>query len=241
MKDEQVCQAAGAVDVVKVEHGADPRTEVLLVESATTLPATLLISRLPTERMASDWATIAETLRNKENGRETSSDLVLRPGGVVDKVSSAAVEQYAEPVSTLPSERMAAGMPGPSSADIAEIRRLDPTNRENWTPTYRGDFSGWTFELSPPVRTQCRFRFLTFRSPSDGNRLRTSPLYPSRDHLFGHAAHMINVRVGGFAVPVICGPSGRSAANFTQVRGDAAKWMIYTSYQLAGLPVPFSA
>jgi hypothetical protein len=92
----------------------------------------------------------------------------------------------------------------------------------------------------PPFRSQGWFKFLVFRNPSDGNRLRTAPLYPNRDHLFGHVPHMITARVGGYEIPVICGPAGRAAVDFRQARGDAAKWMIYTSYQLAGLAAPFS-
>lgn len=199
-------------------------------------------SRLPTQRMASatSWDTIVETLRNKENGRTTSTDLVVRPGGGVDLVASGTTESLSEPVSTLEPERMAATMVGPSTTDVEEIRRLDPNNVERWTPCQQGDFSGWTFEMVPPFASQGRFKFLVFRSPSDGNRLRISPLRPTFDHLFGHAPHMINVRLGGHVVPVICGPGGRAATNFTAARGYTAKWMIYTSYRLAGRPASFS-
>lgn len=198
-------------------------------------------SRLPTERMAADWDTIADTLRTKENGLAPSVDLELRPGGAVTVVPAQPGGGTVErPVSTLPAERMAATMAGPSPSDVEEIRRLDPTNCENWTPEQRGEFAGWTFELAPPFGAQGRFKFLVFRSPSDGNRLRISPLYPNYDDLYGHDPHMINVRLGGYVVPVICGPNGRASADFTQARGDAAKWMIYTSYRMAGLPAPFS-
>lgn len=231
--------------VVYTELGEDARL-IALTEDLTAPgknPAAVgTPSRLPTQRMASaaSWDTIAETLRGKENGRTTSADLVVRPGGGVELVPAGATERSAEPVSTLEPERMAATMVGPSSADVAEIRRLDPHNVERWTPRQQGGFSGWTFEMVPPFASQGRFKFLVFRSPSDGNRLRISPLYPTYDHLFGHAPHMINVRLGGHVVPVICGPGGRAAADFTAARGYAAKWMIYTSYRLAGRPAPFS-
>lgn len=199
------------------------------------------VSRLPTERMAADWDTITSTLRNKEEGLAPSVDLELRPGGAVTLVPAGRDEGVVErPVSTLPTERMAAAMAGPSAGDAQEIRQLDPTNCENWSPEHRGEFAGWTFELTPPFAAQSRFKFLVFRSPSDGNRLRISPLHPNYDHLFGHDSHMVNVRLGGYVVPVICGPNGRAASDFTQARGDAAKWMIYTSYRLAGQPAPFS-
>ena len=223
-----------------VSDGADglvPTADPGETETVAAVKRTRL-SRLPTERMAADWDTITTTLRNKEEGLAPSVDLELRPGGNVAVVQAGtAVER---PVSTLPTERMAAAMLGPSTSDVEEIRELDPTNCENWTPEQRGEFSGWTFELEPPFATQGHFRFLVFRSPSDGNRLRISPLYPNYDDLFGHDAHMINVRLGGYVVPVICGPNGRAAADFTQARGDAAKWMIYTSYRLAGQRAPFS-
>jgi hypothetical protein len=199
-------------------------------------------SRLPTQRMAAaaSWDTILTALRDKENGRTTSTDLVVRPGGGVDLVASGTTERHSEPVSTLEPDRMAATMVGPSVADAEEIRRLDPHNVERWTPRQEGEFSGWMFEMVPPFASQGRFKFLVFRSPSDGNRLRISPLRPTYDHLFGHGPHMINVRLGGHVVPVICGPGGRAAANFTVARGYAAKWMIYASYRLAGRPAPFS-
>jgi hypothetical protein len=219
--------------VARAEHSSAPQGS----------PGTVGVpSRLPIQRMAAgaSWDTIAETLRDKENGRTTPTDLVVRPGGGIVMVPAGATERLADPVSTLEPERMAATMLGPSSADVEEIRRLDPNNEEHWTPRQQGDFSGWTFEMTPPFASQGRFKFLVFRSPSDGNQLRISPLRPKYDHLFGHGPHMINVRLGGHVVPVICGPGGRAATNFTIARGHTVKWMIYASYRLAGRPAPFS-
>src|SRR4051794_20071580 len=65
-------------------------------------------SRLPTQRMAAaaSWDTIVTALRDKENGRTASTDLVVRPGGGVDLVASGTTERHSEPVSTLEPERM---------------------------------------------------------------------------------------------------------------------------------------
>ncbi|MGE3288172.1 MAG: hypothetical protein AB7J32_19020 [Pseudonocardia sp.] len=202
-------------------------------------PPPVVLSALPRERMAAgdNWATIMETLRAQESGRRTPTDIVVEPGGRLTQVSAERVE---ESFSKLPPERMAAVNVGPSSADAAEISALDPANVECWTPVWHEDFGGWTFEMTPPIHGQRRFKFLVFRSPSDGNALRISPLYPDLDSQYGHEPHMITARMGGEDVPVICGPAGRAARTFADARGDAAKWMVYTSYRMAGLRPPFS-
>ena len=92
------------------------------------------------------------------------------------------------------------------------------------------------------IGNQNTFReYVTVHSAtSDGNALRISPLYPDLDSQYGHEPHMITARMGGEDVPVICGPAGRAARTFADARGDAAKWMVYTSYRMAGLRPPYS-
>lgn len=152
-----------------------------------------------------------KTLHAQESGVRTRTDVIVEPGGRLSEIPAGPVD-HREALSRLPQERMAARNTGPSSADAAEISRLDPDNVECWTPVRHGGFGGWTFELSLPVRGQRRFKFLVFRSPSDGNALRISPLYPNLDAHYGHEPHMITARLGGEDVPVICGPAGRPPA-----------------------------
>jgi hypothetical protein len=86
--------------------------------------------------------------------------------------------------------------------------------------------------MTPPIRGQRRFKFLVFRSPSDGNALRIAPVHPHVGPACGHEPRTITVRLGGQEVPVI----RASAHNFACARGDAVRWMVYMSYRLAGLP-----
>lgn len=231
------CTETGPADT-PTQAPALPPTLVELVP----LTAAEVLSVLPTERMAAgeDWATIVATLRAQESGRATPTDIVVRPGGALGQVPAGLTTEHGHTVSKLPQERMATVVPGPTATDAEEISLLDPSNIECWTPVWRGGFGAWTFEMVPPIRGQLRFTFLVFRSPSDGNALRISPLYPNLDDEFGHEPHMITVRLGGERVPVICGPGGRAARTFAEVRGDAAKWMVFQSYRLAGLRPPFS-
>lgn len=225
----------------EVVHTAPAPVEDHAPPAVELAPPPNTLSTLPRERMAAgdDWATIVQTLRAQESGRRTATDIVVQPGGRLSQVPAVSAEE-GEALSKLPEERMATANVGPVAADVEEISRLDPDNVECWTPVWHGAFGGWTFEMTPPIRGQRRFKFLVFRSPSDGMALRISPLRPNLDTQYGHTPHMITARLGGEDVPVICGPAGRPARSFADARGDAAKWMIYTSYRRAGLRPPFS-
>jgi len=188
---------------------------------------------------ATSWDEIAHALRSAEQGSPGGTDVELRPGGQLVLV----YEEHrleAQPLSRLPQDRMAATNAGPSSADVAVLRRLDPANMESWTPMETDLVSGWMFQMTPPVPGQAQFVFLAFRSPSDANAFRIAVLEPDMDAEFGHKPHMIRVHVGGRKIPVICGPEGRPARDLAEVRTHAAKWMAYTSRRIAGLDPGFS-
>jgi hypothetical protein len=194
-------------------------------------------SRIPQGRMAAaSWDQIAQALRDAEDGRPGRSDVELRGGQLVltDR------DKGSQPVSRLPQERMAAVNVPPSQADVAELRRLDPDNAEQWSPVLTDLVAGWTFRLSPLVPGQQQFVFFAFRSPSDGNAFRIAVLQPDMDSEFGHTPHMVRAYVGGKKIPVICGPDGRPAQNLAEVRTHAGKWMAYTSRRMAGLSPGFS-
>jgi hypothetical protein len=197
-----------------------------------------VISRLPKERMAgtTSWEVIQSTLRADEEGVNTGADVVVIPGGELALTQAGTTST----VSRLPQSRMAAATPGPRSSDVNELRQLDPKNVESWTPVKTGLVSGWTFRLRPPVSRQRDFVFFTFRSPSDGNAFRISPLYPNKDGEYGHSPHMIETTVGGQSIPIICGPDGAPAVTLAEVRTHAAKWMMYTSLRMAGVKPGFS-
>jgi hypothetical protein len=224
---------AAGVDVVLRPDGA-------LIKTATADPAeTQLISRLPEGRMAtsSSWDEIAEELRLSEEGGSNGAEVVLKPGGGLE-ISRG--DEAPRPLSKLPEGRMAAAAPGPSSADVEVLRRLDPQNLEGWEPVDDGELTGWVFRLTPPETDQTDFAFFAFRSPSDGNAWRISVLEPDMDYERGHGPHMISVSVGGMTVPVICGPGGAPARTLQEVRTHAAKWMAYTSRRMGGLNPGFS-
>ncbi len=195
------------------------------------------LSRIPQSRMAAaSWDQIAQALRDAEEGRPGRSDVELRNGQLVltDR------DKGPRPVSRLPQERMAAVNGGPSQADVAELRRLDPDNAEQWSPVLTDLMAGWTFRLTSLVPGQPPFVFFAFRSPSDGNAFRIAVLQPDMDAEFGHAPHMVRTYVGGKKIPVICGPDGLPAENLAEVRTHAGKWMAYTSRRIAGLSPGFS-
>ena len=196
------------------------------------------VSRIPQARMAAaSWDEIAQALRVAEEGKPGVADVELRPGGQLVVTGRG---KEAGTVSRLPQARMAAVNPGPSEADVALLRRLDPGNAEGWAPVLTDLVAGWTFRLAPPFPGQDTFVFFAFRSPSDGNAYRIAVLRPDMDAEFGHAPHMIRAHVGGRKIPVICGPGGLPAAGLAEVRAHAAKWMAYTSARMAGRNPGFS-
>jgi hypothetical protein len=178
-----------------------------------------------------NWATIVRALRAPHHGRRHAADLVVLPGGRLGRIAATRCDHEDRRAD----HRSPTGI-GPTSADATEISRLDPDNLEHWTPVWHGGFGGWTFEMTPPIRGQHRFKFLVFRSPSDGSALRIAPVRPPLGPQCGRELRTIIVRFGGQEVPVISASAGRPGRSFADARGDAAQWMVYTSYRLAGLP-----
>ena len=201
------------------------------MESASPHRTIAPVSQGPT------WGDIARTLRIAEEGRAGAADVELRPGGTLVLTTR---QRPAQPLSQLPKERMAASSVCPSTHDVEVLQRLDPDNREEWTPVREGRITGWVFRMTPPFPGQPAFVFFAFRSPADRNTYRVAVLDPDMDQECGHTPHMIRTHVGGERVPVICGPSGRPASDLGEVRTQAAKWMAYTSARLAGRNPGFS-
>lgn len=144
-------------------------------------------------------------------------------------------------ISKLPNERMAGAVPLPTSAEMAEVRGLDPQRAERWEPVQTSVLNGWRFQLEPYPGMV--FKFLAFRNPSDGNLFRIWVISPDRDdpRWQGHNNHMIKVTIGGERIAVLCGPGGRAAPSLTQARLFAAKWAVYTARVMRGEPVKFSS
>ncbi|GGX25346.1 hypothetical protein GCM10010297_53170 [Streptomyces malachitofuscus] len=197
------------------------------------------LSRLPQERMASgeraSWNEVRSMIEDME--RNDGPDVELVPGGGFVRSDSSGSSQE---ISRIPQERMAAINPGPSRADIDLLSRLDPHNVEKWQPVVTSFLTGWRFQMQPPCSGQLPFVFFAFRSPSDGNAFRITPIRPNLDNVISHKKHMYSVKVGGQSVSVLCGPGGRSAADVAEVRTHAAKWMAYTSLRMAGKKPRFS-
>ncbi|MEU5519625.1 hypothetical protein ACIQCD_23480 [Streptomyces sp. NPDC093250] len=198
------------------------------------------LSRLPQERMASgeqaaSWEDVRSMIEEME--RNNGPDVELVPGGGFVRSDSSGVSQE---ISKIPQERMAAINPGPTQTDIDLLSRLDPHNVEKWQPVVTSFLTGWKFQMQPPCSGQLPFVFFAFRSPSDGNAFRITPIRPNLDNVISHKKHMYSVKVGGQSVSVLCGPGGRSAADLAEVRTHAAKWMAYTSLRMAGRKPRFS-
>ncbi|MFS0795104.1 hypothetical protein [Microbacterium sp. 1P10AE] len=194
------------------------------------------VSTVPRQRMAaSGWQEVFDQVRDLESGN--GPDLGVRPGGAITKHEGST----SEPVSVVPSVRMAAQPGAVTSDDVWEVSRLDPDNVENWRPvrSSNGEFSGWLFDMQPPFPGE-RFTFLAFRNPSRGNLWDIASIAPNVDSRFGHADHVIRTRVGGREMPILCGPAGQPSRTLTEVRGVAAKWMYYTSARMAGHNPGFS-
>ncbi|MFE2516395.1 hypothetical protein ACFXG9_13690 [Streptomyces mirabilis] len=208
-----------------------PELENGLAESAP-------LSKLPEDTMAGDtWENIAKHLGADEEGHTGGTEVVLREGG---RLEIAKPEQPRQPLSQLPPEVMAAVNAGPSAADIALLRRLDPHNVEDWEPVTSDLIAGWVFRFTPPFKNLPRFAFFAFRSPADGGLYRISVLEPDMDTEYGHLPHMEYRHVGGQRIPIICGPRGKPAADLAAVRTQAAKWMFYTACRMRGLDPGFS-
>ncbi len=214
--------AAGASDIERGPAGS----LIAHPAPADTRTDTRKLSVLPSERMASQvtgWDEIVRNLRESEAGRG-EQDVEMRPGGTLE-VSTP--EQTSRPLSQLPKERMAGLNAPPRSADIDEVKDIDPQNVEQWTPVQTGLLNGWKFRLRPEPGAD-EFVFLAFRSPQDSNLFRIFVVKPNVDRLYGHQPHMISTTVGGEHIPVICGPEGRAARTLADARVHAGKWMAYT-------------
>ncbi len=196
------------------------------------------LSVLPTGRMAGDngWEEVKKALGAAETRRD-APDVELRPGGelVVRQPNSEVVS-----TSVLPTGRMASVVQGPDLNDMRMLQELDPDNVEQWQPVTEGELTGWTFRFNPGRRDVPDFHFFAFRSPSDRNLWRITPIRPNLDHMFGHSPHMIKAYVGGTPIPVICGPDGAPAPSLREVRTWAAKWTRYWASRLANEDPGFS-
>lgn len=199
------------------------------------------ISVLPNDRMAGQgWDAVAETMSDNEN-RTGNSEVEMKPGGAMEvhRPGRAGKPDTSRPLSVLPQDRMAA-KPTISFSDTDEIRRIDPTNVENWTPVYTSALDGWKFTLVPKSGG-VKFVFIAFRSPNDSGMWRIWVLRPNFDReKLGHKPHLITARVNNNDIPVICGPRGEATRTLAQARLVAGKWALYTQRRLDGDPVVFS-
>lgn len=185
----------------------------------------------------SGWGHVKDVIKANENG-DRSNAVVVQPGGKLTVVPRSDTENTAQPLTVLPSDRMAAV----TIQEMNELQRLDPNNMENWHPVQppflRGE-QGWGFEMEPPFH-EGFFEFLAFRDPGRNNEWQVSPIFPDYDDYHGHAPHMISTQIGGRNVPVICGPAGRTHPSLSSVRAAAAKWTAYTSARMVGEDPGFS-
>lgn len=198
-------------------------------------PGAVPTSSLPEDRMAgSSWDEVARAVREAEQGNR-SRDVVIRPGGQIDIVDGGSAQTRSQ----LPTERMA-GKPRITIEDVAEVRRLDPDNRERWQPTYTTILDGWRFRLRPH-HAGITFTFLAFRSPNDSGLWRLWVVSPNSDHYRGHDDHMVSAVVNGSSIPVICAARGAAPArSLAEARAMAAKWALYTQRRLWGQRPIFS-
>lgn len=184
-----------------------------------------VLSTVPRQRMASGsgsgrWDRIIEAIQDAEAGRHGGEEVVVRPGGALELVSSG---QAGQQLSRVPKDRMAAT---PRPEDEAELDRLDPRRVERWRFINDPVLPGYVFSMRPVATV---FEFLAFRWV--GGRWYLSPLEPAFDTLpRSHATHVLNLRVGGDDVPVVCSsPNNFDHVNLSEVRGTAAKFALFHS------------
>lgn len=195
------------------------------------------LSTVPADRMAGqrpDWNEIIDSIRQAETSRDRSDrEIAVQPGGALVPVDRG---QKGPELSTVPEDIMAA----PARAtrdDLAEARRLDPHNVEQWDFIDHPMIPGLRFTLIPVSQP---FTFFCFRDAAHGGRWFLAVLDPNLDRLIGHEHHMITATVGGERIPVVCSnPGDSSHGSLTHVRGAAGKFALYHSVRAHGR-VPFS-
>lgn len=177
--------------------------------------------------MAQDWNRIIQTIRDAERGNP-GPEIIVQPGGNVALVEDG---RKSRDLSTVPRAVMSASF----EEDIA---RLDPNGLERWRYVRDRELPGWVFEMVAP--TGRTFVFLAHHVPALGGWVVT-PIQPKVDEQFGHKAHLVQIRLpGGTPIPVICAAEDRYGhRGVRELRGSAAKWMIYTD--LRAHSAPFSA